>query len=164
VNRIAYNIATVLGLGDRLPAPGTTAGSLPAIVGWWFAMVLLDDPTGRLVATASGAMVAVCVGVWASAVESDRRGAGDPGPVVIDEVAGQWVTMLPVLVLLDGPTAVSLGAAAVAGFLLFRIFDIAKPGPVRALERLPGGVGIMADDIAAGVLAAMVLAAALLVV
>jgi phosphatidylglycerophosphatase A len=162
VNRFAYNIATVLGLGDRLPAPGTTAGSLPAIVGWWIAMVMLPDRPARLTATLTGFAVVFVVGVWVSALEARRRGADDPGPVVIDEVAGQWLTVVPALVLIEAPTPGQLGLAAAAGFLLFRVFDVAKPWPVRRFEAVPGGLGIMVDDVAAAVLAAVPLAVGLL--
>lgn len=156
--RLAFHIATVLGLGDRLPAPGTTAGSLPAIIGWWLAMVVLSDPPSRLAATLAGAVLVFVVGIWASSAESARRGAGDPGPVVIDEVVGQWLTVAPALWLLEVQTPASLGLAAVAGFFLFRFFDVAKPWPVKRFEKLPGGLGIMADDVAAGILGAVVLA------
>ena len=162
MQKLAYHIATVLGLGDRLPAPGTTAGSLPAIIGWWLAMVVVTEPNSRLVATLAGTAIVLVVGTWASERESARRGAGDPGPVAIDEVAGQWLTMVPALLLLEDPTTAQLGLAAVAGFFLFRFFDVAKPWPVRRFERLPGGIGIMADDVVAGGLAAAVLAAGIL--
>lgn len=157
----AYHIATVLGLGDKLPAPGTTAGSLPAIVGWWLAMVVLDNPSARLAATVVGAATVFFVGIWASAAEEKRRGGEDPGPVVIDEVAGQWLSVIPALLMIEPQTPVALGVAGVAAFVLFRIFDVAKPWPVSAFERLPGGVGIMADDVAAGVLSAVLLAGGL---
>jgi phosphatidylglycerophosphatase A len=76
-------------------------------------------------------------------------GQKDPGLVVVDEVLGQWVTLLG---------AASLNwKALLAGFLLFRIFDIWKPWPVRKLERLPEGTGIVADDLAAGVYGALIL-------
>jgi phosphatidylglycerophosphatase A len=163
VQRVAYLIATVLGLGDRLPAPGTTAGSLPAAVGWWLAMTVLSDPTSRLVATLSGTFLVVVVGIWAARVESDRRGAGDPGPVVIDEVAGQWLTMAPALLVVVTPNAADIGLLAVAGFFLFRLFDVVKPWPIRRFERLPGGLGIVADDLVAGVLAGALLALAIVV-
>ena len=156
--RIAYHISTVLGLGDRLPAPGTTAGSLPAIIGWWMAMAYLPTASARLTATLVGAVVVFGVGIWASQTESVRRGKEDPGPVVIDEVAGQWLTMVPALLLLDAQTPASYGLSAIAGFFLFRLFDVAKPWPVKRFEELPGGLGIMADDVAAGCLAAIVLA------
>jgi phosphatidylglycerophosphatase A len=160
VQKLAYHIATVLGLGDRLPAPGTTAGSLPAVIGWWLAVIALPDPTARLVATVSGALVVLVVGVWASQREAVRRGGSDPGPVVVDEVVGQWLTMVPALLLVDPQTKAALGAAGAFGFVAFRVFDVVKPWPVCRLERLPGGVGIMADDVAAAVYSALVLAVA----
>lgn len=162
IERVAYHIATVLGLGDRLPAPGTTAGSLPAIIGWWLAMLWLPTAEARLGATLFGSLVVVLVGVWASKTESARRGTGDPGPVVIDEVAGQWLTMVPALLVLDPQTGLNLGLAAIAGFFLFRLFDVWKPWPVSRFEALPGGVGIMADDVAAAVYAAAILALVLI--
>jgi len=159
--RTAYHIATVLGLGDKLPAPGTTAGSLPAIIGWWMAMVFLPDQAARLAATLVGFGIVLVVGVWASAAEERRRGGEDPGPVVIDEVAGQWLTMAPALLLLETQTPLHLGLAAVAGFFLFRFFDVAKPWPVKRFEALHGGLGIMADDVAAACYAAIPLALAI---
>ena len=161
MERIAFHIATVLGLGDKLPAPGTTAGSLPAIVGWWMAMLFLPSASARLAATLVGSVVVLGVGIWASGTESTRRGKGDPGPVVIDEVVGQWLTMAPALLLLEPQSSLSLGLAAIAGFFLFRLFDVWKPWPVRRFEALPGGIGIMADDVAAAVYAAAVLSLAL---
>jgi phosphatidylglycerophosphatase A len=161
---LSYHIATVLGLGDRLPAPGTTAGALPAIVGWWMAMVVLGSEEARLVATIAGVITVLIVGTWASAAESRRRGGEDPGPVVIDEVAGQWLSAVPALIMIGDQTPLSLGLAAIAAFFLFRFFDVVKPWPVSALERLPGGVGIMADDVGAGVLAAAVLALGLVLI
>jgi phosphatidylglycerophosphatase A len=161
MQRLAYHIATVLGLGDRLPAPGTTAGSLPAVVGWWLAMQWLPDAASGLAATLGGSVVALAVGVWAAGAEERRRGAGDPGPVVVDEVAGQWLTLIPATLLLDGPRWPGLALAAAAGFVLFRFFDVAKPWPVRRFEALPGGLGIMTDDVAAAAYAAACLAIAL---
>lgn len=157
----AYHIATVLGLGDTLPAPGTTAGSLPAIVGWWLAMMMLDDPAARVAATVVGAATVFVVGVWASAAEERRRGGKDPGAVVVDEVAGQWLSAVPAPLMLEAQTPASFALTGVAAFVLFRIFDVAKPWPVNAFEKLPGGVGIMADDVAAGCFAAALLAAGL---
>ena len=156
--RIAYHISTVLGLGDKLPAPGTTAGSLPAIIGWWLATLYLPTPQSRLAATLVGSVIVFVVGIWASQTESARRGKGDPRPVVIDEVAGQWLTMAPVLLLLEPQTPLSLGLSAIAGFFSFRLFDVAKPWPVKSFEALHGGLGIMADDVAAAVYAAIPLA------
>jgi len=161
MERLAFHIATVFGLGDRLPAPGTTAGSLPAVVGWWLAMVVLPDAPSRLVATVVGTVVATVIGVWASQVEARRRGGKDPGAVVIDEVAGQWLTLVPALLLVARQTRFSLAVGAAVGFLFFRLFDVVKPWPVRSFERLPGGLGIMADDLVAALFAGALSALAL---
>jgi phosphatidylglycerophosphatase A len=157
--RAARLIATVGGLGDLLPAPGTTAGSLPAALLWSAAALVAGSPWQLAIATAALAVVATAVGVWAAGVEGARRGVDDPGPVVIDEVAGQWLCFLVALPLatLGGARDVALFAGA--GFFLFRVFDVVKPWPVRSLERLPGGIGIVADDLAAGAIAGMLLAA-----
>ena len=156
--RAARLIATVGGLGDRLPAPGTTAGSLPATLLWSVLALVVSGPWQLAAVTALLTVAAIAVGVWAAGVEETRRGSGDPGPVVIDEVAGQWLCFLVALPLaaLGGVRDVALFAGC--GFLLFRAFDIVKPWPVRPLERLPGGIGIVADDLAAGALAGMFLA------
>jgi phosphatidylglycerophosphatase A len=135
-------LATWFGSGLSPWAPGT-AGSLAAL------------PFAGLLAWAGGpwlllaAAVAVFgVGVWASAVYRRRAGREDPGEVVIDEVAGQWLALVPAP--LD-PVLYTLG------FLAFRLFDIWKPWPVGWLDRrVPGGLGIMLDDIAAGVYAGAV--------
>jgi phosphatidylglycerophosphatase A len=90
-----------------------------------------------------------CVGWWAAAQVGRASGIVDDGSIVIDEVAGQWLTLAVV-----PPSA----AAYVLGFLLFRLFDITKPWPARAAERsIPGGLGVMADDIVAGIYAAVLL-------
>ena len=121
-------------------APGTV-GSAVGIV-----LLVLVRSTGSagVEALALGALVAV--GVWAaSAVERDC-GQTDPPAVVVDEVAGMFVTLLWLPVGWVG---------GFAGFLAFRIFDIVKPYPARAAERLPGGWGVMADDLVAGAYAAL---------
>jgi phosphatidylglycerophosphatase A len=151
--QLARAIATTGGLGDLLPAPGTTAGSLPAGLAWWVACALMPADGVRLTITAAALALATTVGIWAAGVEAVRRGAGDPGPVVIDEVAGQWLTYVLALIFVPMSGLVSLSTAALVGFAAFRFFDILKPWPVSALERLPGGVGIMVDDLAAAVYA-----------
>ena len=156
--RAARLIATVGGLGDRLPAPGTTAGSLPATVLWSAAALVAGSPWQLAAVTALLTVAAIAVGVWAAGVEEMRRGGSDPGPVVIDEVAGQWLCFLVALPLASPSGAREVALFAGAGFFLFRAFDVLKPWPVRSLERLPGGVGIVADDLAAGAIAGMLLA------
>jgi phosphatidylglycerophosphatase A len=95
------------------------------------------------------------IGIWASALYSRRLGLEDPGSVVVDEVAGQWLTLVPVAIASEFNIAYTL-----LGFLLFRLFDIVKPWPVNLADRkLKGGFGIMADDILAAVYAGAALAA-----
>jgi phosphatidylglycerophosphatase A len=156
--RTARLIATVGGLGDRLPAPGTTAGSLPAALLWSAAALVVAGFWQLLALTAALTLAATLVGVWAAGAEGARRGVGDPGPVVIDEVAGQWLCFLVALPLAAPGSVRDVALFATGGFLLFRVFDVAKPWPVRALERLPGGIGIVADDLAAGGIAGILVA------
>jgi phosphatidylglycerophosphatase A len=139
-------IATWFGAGLIRGAPGTwgSLAALPCAAG----LHLLGGPW--LLAGATG--LAALAGIWASARYAAALGSGDPGAVVIDEVAGQWLALLPL------PLDLWWYAAA---FALFRLFDIAKPWPIGWLDRnVHGGLGIMADDLAAG-LAAGALAAAL---
>ena len=103
------------------------------------------------------------VGIWAASRTEKLSGRKDPGKVVIDEVAGQLIALLPIVPRLD-PGWMSI----VAAFLLFRLFDIVKPYPARRFEKLESGLGIMSDDIVAGAYAAvgtsLVVATALLII
>jgi len=102
----------------------------------------------------SAAIVALfALGSWSGSIAERHFHTTDPGPVVIDEVMGMLITLFM------NPAGWS---AAFIGFLLFRVFDIVKPYPARRLERLPGGVGIMADDAMAAIYANLVLKAILL--
>jgi len=158
---LTYHLATVFGLGDLLPAPGTTAGSFPTAV-FFFGLVWLLGITPWLGITLTVCViVSIIAGIWAAEQESLRRGAEDPGPVVIDEVAGQLITYLcGIFVLGAGVDLINLVLFVGAGFFLFRFFDILKPWPINRLERLPGGFGIMADDLVAGLDAGVCLAIA----
>jgi phosphatidylglycerophosphatase A len=131
-------VATGLGVG-RLPLAPGTAGSL---VGLALAWAL--HRAGGHAAVAAGTAAVIAAGFWAAGDAERRFGSADPPSVVIDEVAGQMVG-----VLLLAPAAPAL----VAGFVLFRLLDVTKPFPIRRLEALPGGSGIMADDLAAGLCA-----------
>jgi phosphatidylglycerophosphatase A len=91
-------------------------------------------------------------GIWAAGVVARESGREDPQIVVVDEVVGQWVTLAGAIVL--------NWKSWLLAFVLFRLFDIWKPPPVRQLERLPGGIGIVGDDAMAGVYGALVLFAA----
>jgi phosphatidylglycerophosphatase A len=129
-------VATFGGVGFFPVAPGT-AGSAAALL----VFALARWSGSRLIEL--GLLVIIsAVGVW-SAGEAERAlGGSDPGPIVIDEVAGMLLTLALVPV---SPTGVAIG------FVLFRLFDIIKPYPCGRLERLGGGAGIMADDLMAGI-------------
>lgn len=107
-------------------------------------------------ALAWGALMAV--GAWAAGEAERTFGRGDDGRIVIDEVAGQLLALAPLLAL---PAAARTNlAGVVTAFVAFRVFDVAKPGPVRWAERrFAGGIGVMADDVVAGALAAVLVAA-----
>ena len=155
---LAKAVATFGGLGDRLPAPGTTVGSLPPALVWLGICVAIPTIQARIAVTAIGLVVFSVVGIWSSEIEAERRQEGDPRPIVIDEAAGQWLTYLVALPFLPLLTTVQLAIFAGAGFLLFRFFDVVKVWPIKAFEKLPGGIGIVADDLAAGYFAAACLA------
>lgn len=134
---ISTVVATGLGTGFAPIAPGTF-GSALGLALFWAAHRL---PPWALVA---GAVAIALGGVAAGDRLARRMGIEDPGRVVIDEVAGMWVTLL----------FLPFGwRTALVGFLAFRVMDVVKPWPARQMEDLPGGWGIMADDLMAGVYA-----------
>ena len=149
-------LATVGGLGDVLPAPGTTVGSLAGAVLYWAASATW--PSAVTAVALGGLALLLPVSVWACGAEAQRRGIVDPHPVVIDEVAGQWLALALVAFVQRHQPGLR---EFVAAFLLFRVFDVLKPWPIRRLERLPRGWGIVADDLAAGVAAGVVVLALL---
>jgi len=157
VSRLARAVATTCGLGDILPAPGTTAGSLPAALVWFVAAATLRTSPWLSLLTTALVVAAVVAGIWASEAEIRRRGLCDPGPVVIDEAAGQWLTLLCALPFWALFSINELAVFTAAGFFLFRLFDVVKPWPVNRLEHFDGGLGVMADDLGAGLLAGLVL-------
>jgi phosphatidylglycerophosphatase A len=145
---VAAPIATCLGLGLVPLAPGTV-GSLGALA----LAFLLQHFRGWSQADFGLLAAAACVpGVWAAHVVAAAAKEKDPSRVVVDEAIGQWVT-------LAGATVYNW-KSWLAAFLLFRAFDVLKPPPIRQAERLPGGIGIVADDVAAGLAGALVLFAA----
>jgi phosphatidylglycerophosphatase A len=133
--------ATVFGIGRAPKAPGTAASFAALIIAipalyflGWIGMAVL-------------AVLAAVFGVWVSDKYAAETGVTDPGDCVIDEVAGQWLAC--------AFAPVSFWGFLIA-FLLFRLFDIAKPWPVNKAETLAGGLGIVADDIVAGLMAGVV--------
>ncbi len=144
-------IATVFGVGHIRPAPGTWGSAVAVLLA--FALHKLGGFPVLAIAT-----VIVCfVGWWATAVATRGSDDHDPSEIVIDEVAGQWIALL----------VVSYGAWAndvdplrmypgwIAAFLLFRLFDITKPGPIGWADRRGDALGVMLDDVIAGVFAAI---------
>lgn len=140
----AWTVATWFGAGLLKPAPGTW-GSLAAVALWaLFAWGTHATPTALWIALLAGIVVSIALGVPAATIAARESGREDPGFVVVDEVAGQWIALLFVP---------PLWTNALLALLFFRFFDILKPWPIRRLEALPEGTGIMLDDLAAGVLA-----------
>jgi len=147
-SKAALTIATWFGCGYFPVGPGTV-GSLAglaiaylchhylALQPYWFGIF---------------AILLLLPGIWASTIAADVSGRKDPGLVVVDEVIGQWIT-------LSGATVLNWKSWA-AAFVLFRVLDIWKPAPARRLESLPGGTGIVMDDVMAGIYGALVLFAA----
>ena len=136
-------LATGLGSGLAPVAPGTV-GSLLALPIWWFVLADLSVPV-QIVSVGC----VVLMSIWVVDRACRATGVGDASAFVLDEFAGQWVALVA--------APKSLLAVAV-GFVLFRAFDIVKPWPVSwADRRLSGGLGVVVDDVLAGVLAAVVL-------
>jgi phosphatidylglycerophosphatase A len=146
LSSIALAVATGLGVGYIRFAPGTF-GSLLGLAVW---AVVPSSLTAQAVIIA----IVFGVGAWSASAAERRLNATDPGPVVIDEVLGMLVTLFMVPVGWLG---------ALVGFLLFRVFDVVKPYPANRLERLHGGVGVMADDAMAGIYANVALRVVLVV-
>ena len=150
MERVAAALASVFGVG-RLPASGTAASAVALPIGW--AIALLGGWQAILIA----GIAASLIGIWACGVHARSLGIEDPSECVLDEVAGQWLALLPM-----GFFGESFDwRALLACFVLFRLLDIFKPWPIYKLEHLHGGFGIMADDIAAGIEAAILVTVAL---
>lgn len=144
--RWATLVATFFGAGRLRPAPGSWA-SLATVLPWWLLAYHLPQPA-RIPVILLLILMVVAVGIPAATLEERACGRKDPNHIVIDEVAGQLVTLI---------ACPLLWQALLAGFILFRVFDVLKPPPVRSLERLPEGTGIVVDDLGAGVYALIAL-------
>ena len=138
MTRLAVFVATVAYCGYFPFAPGTVgsaAGLAVYALVWWSQSRALE----------MGLILGIfAAGVWSASAAERHFGGTDPGPVVIDEVVGMLITLAFIPA---GP------AAAIAGFVLFRVFDVIKPFPADRLEQLHGGLGVMADDAMAAVYA-----------
>lgn len=133
-------LATGFGSGYCPVAPGTAGALLATII--WLAYTLFLPPTTCIVLTVVLTLLFTVLGVWATNKVIPFWGE-DPRRVVVDEMVGVWIPLI----------AAPAGNLwyALASFVLFRFFDIAKPLGVRQMERFPGGIGVMADDILAGI-------------
>lgn len=143
-SRWAFAVATFFGVGYLKPAPGSWASAAAVLL--WAAFYRFVHPSPQVVALALGCGIALTLvfGVPAATIAERQSGRHDPGFIVIDEIAGQWIALL--FCPFDW-------RYALLAFLLFRVIDVTKPFPARQLERLPNGWGIVFDDVAAGLYA-----------
>lgn len=169
--RWAWWVSTCFGLGYAKPGPGTWTSAAAAILWFPFARLtpLYNWQTFSICSvTLFAALLVTFAGIPASSCVARESGNKDPGFVTVDELAGQWFTLalLPYAMYVSnelhhrpvwGHWTGALAGYTVAAFLLFRLFDIWKPFPIRKLEKMPGGTGIMVDDLGAGIYGALVL-------
>jgi phosphatidylglycerophosphatase A len=142
----SWLVATFFGVG-RLPVAPGTWGSAATVLLWWV-VTRWVSPAWQPETAAALALVAVILGIPAATRVARELGRKDPGCVVIDEVAGQLITLIAVPI---------SWKTLLAGFILFRAFDTTKPPPVRQLEQLREGTGIVVDDIGAGIYAFIIM-------
>lgn len=138
--RWAHLVAIFFGAGLGKPGPGTWGSAATVLL--WALIAHFTPAPYQIHVIVTLAAISIAVGIPAATLEARGCGRKDPSHVVIDEVAGQLITLIAVPV-----RAVPL----LLGFLLFRAFDITKPPPIRQLEKLPEGTGIVVDDIGAGI-------------
>ena len=146
--RLAFVLATGFGSGYSPFAPGTAGSAVGLFFVWGMSFLGL---TGQVVAT----LVITGLSMLAADIVAKSVGLKDPGLIVADEIAGMMVTMIAVPITLK---------SALIGFVLFRVMDVVKPPPARQFERLKGGVGIVADDLMAGIYANLALRGVLMLV
>jgi phosphatidylglycerophosphatase A len=149
MTQLATFLATAAYTGYFPIAPGTVGSAVGVAI---FCTVRHLFP---IYADSVGIAVTLVVGIWSAGIVERKLALKDPGPVVIDEVLGMWLTVAFLPVTLTG---------LVVGFVIFRIFDVIKPFPANRAERLPGGWGIMLDDAISGIYAQIVLRVLIFVV
>jgi phosphatidylglycerophosphatase A len=146
----AWAVGTFFGVGYMRPGPGTYASAATVVIWWGAAHVVHIGPHNLSALTFLAMVVAMVVGIPASTIVARQSALKDPQFVVIDEVVGQLFALLAI-----SPTWVH----GLEALVLFRVFDIWKPWPIRRLEKLKGGWGIMLDDLLAGFFAHVILQA-----
>jgi len=142
-------IATFFYTGLLPKAPGTW-GSLASLP---FAVIL--HSLGGFTALLSAVIIVFFIGWWATLQETKGKENHDPGEIVIDEVAGQWITLLPASYMFTRHDLPLIWPALVAGFIFFRLFDIFKPWPISWADQKVTAFGVMLDDVLAGIFAAI---------
>ena len=160
LDNLAFVLASGLGLGFIPVGPGTFGSLLGLLIATLIVFRFRFFPDLMLLAILAAAAVSFVIGVWAASRVERFLGKKDAQLIVIDEVCGQILTFAGIAPLM-GRIGGAWRWAMVAGFLLFRLFDIFKPFPIRRLEGIGSGTGVMADDVGAGIYAAAVLGAIL---
>lgn len=152
MNPFAELIGTMARIGYMKPASGTW-GSAAALPLFWALDVALGVP-GVII----GTVVAFVAGLWATQNMTKAKGEEDPSEIVIDELVGMWIALIPVSIgsAMAGVPSTTLWPAWPTAFLAFRLFDIWKPGPIGWADRRGDALGVMLDDVIAGVFAAIV--------
>lgn len=159
---LAVFIATGCGSGFIPVSPGTFGSLVGLGIAYCLISILSFDVVMLQNSMIIVSLVLAGLGIWSSNRAEDIFEQKDPGQIVVDEVCGQVITFVFV-----APYLVRLGPQwrwMIAGFILFRLFDTFKPFPLAHLERLSGGLGVMMDDIVAGIYAAAILSVALMIV
>lgn len=144
-------IATVGGVGYLRPAPGTW-GSLAALP-----LALALHILGGFPLLAAATILAFFAGIWATKIMTAGKDDHDPSEIVVDEVVGQWLALWAISLPAwsHGINITALWPGWISAFVLFRLFDIWKPGPVGWMDRKEGPTGVMMDDVVAGIIAAL---------
>ena len=132
MSRLGVFVATCGYLGYVPIAPGTFGSAAGLVV------FMAVQSTGSVTVELATIVILFAIGIWSGTVAEHHFGGVDPGPIVLDEVVGMLIT----LALLPPVTL----TGAIVGFLVFRVLDVVKPWPSNGFEKLPGGLGVMADD------------------
>jgi phosphatidylglycerophosphatase A len=149
IDRVAYLTATGFGAGFAPKAPGTF-GALEGVAIFLLTLALQLSAQQHFVLLVALNLLIFAAGVWASKRTCEISNLEDPSQVVVDEISGQLIALTPL-------AFASSTALVIVAFMLFRLFDIFKPYPIRKLEHLPNGFGVMLDDVLAGIFAAVII-------
>jgi len=150
-SKLTHVITTYFYIGHLRPAPGTWGSAAAVLTG--YVLHMLGGPMALII----GVLVSFGAGLWATTLETKGKTNHDPSEIVIDEVAGQWIALLPVSIGASH-AQVHIGAlwpGLIAAFVLFRLFDIWKPSLVGWADKRDDSLGVMLDDVIAGVFAAI---------